>query len=297
MHNIQPRRSVLYVPADKPRAVAKARALPVDAIILDLEDAVAPQAKPAAREALRAALDAPMLCEVAVRINGLDTEWATEDILAAIAVRADAILVPKVDGPEALRAVAEALDQSDALETIALWAMIETPKALLHLETIAAAAEHDVPLTAFVLGTNDLALATRVPLAAGRAAYVPWLMQVVAAARAYGVDVIDGTCNDFRDLERLEAECHQGRALGLDGKSLIHPDQIAAANRIFAPSPEELAAAEAVCVAFRRPENADKAVIALNGRMVERLHLAEAERVLAHATVIERKAADRSERE
>jgi citrate lyase subunit beta/citryl-CoA lyase len=224
---------------------------------------------------------------VAVRINGLDTEWATEDILAAIAARPDAILVPKVDGPGALETVAEALVQADALEATEIWAMIETPKGLLHLPAIATLAEaSSMQLTAFVLGTNDLAVATRVPLTEGRAAYVPWFMQVVAAARTHGIDVIDGPCNDFRDLGKLEAECLQARALGMDGKSLIHPDQIETANRIFAPTESECADARAIVAAFGLPENQTKSVIALDGRIVERLHFAEAERVLVLAAAI-----------
>jgi citrate lyase subunit beta/citryl-CoA lyase len=285
--DIQPRRSVLYVPADKPRAIAKARTLPADAVIFDLEDSVAPEAKGAAREALREALAEPLPCEVAVRINGLDTEWATEDMLTAIAVGAGAVLVPKVDGPGAVSTVAEALDQADALDSTEIWAMIETPAALLHLAAIAGLADDpQVPLAAFVIGTNDLSLATRVPQSADRAAFVPWFMQIVAAARAHGIDVIDGPLNAFRDTARLEAECRQARSLGMDGKSLVHPDQIAPANRIFAPTAEEQAAAEKVVAAFARPENSDKGVIALDGRMVERLHLVEAERVLVLAAAI-----------
>lgn len=294
MQDIEPRRSVLYVPADKPRAIAKARTLPADAIVLDLEDGIVPERKAEAREAIRAALAEPFRSEVAVRINGLETEWATEDILAAIGARADAILVPKVNGPGDLTVVAEALANADAPEATEIWAMIETPKALLHLPAIASALA-DAPamlLTCFVIGTNDLAVAARVPIADGRAAYVPWFMQIVAAARAHGIDVIDGTCNDFSDLKRLEAECTQARALGMDGKSLIHPDQIATANRVFAPTDAECAEARAVVAAFAIPDNQQKAVIAHEGRMLERMHLAEAERVLVLAEAIgERKGA------
>ena len=287
MSDIEPRRSVLYVPADKPRAIAKARTLPVDAVILDLEDSVSPERKADAREALREAMATPFSCAVAVRINGLDTEWATEDILAAIAARADAILVPKVDGPGAPQTVVDALVETDAPEATEIWAMIETPKAFLHLPAIAALAERpSMQLSAFVIGTNDLALSTRVPLAEGRAAYVPWFMQVVAAARAYGIDVIDGPCNDFRDLVKFEAECRQARTLGMDGKSLIHPDQIGVANRIFAPTESECAGARAIVAAFALPENQMKSVIALDGRMAERLHLSEAERILVLAAAI-----------
>ena len=285
MSDIVPRRSVLYVPADKPRAIAKARTLPVDAVILDLEDSIAPEKKAEAREALRAALDEPFGGDVAVRINALSSEWATEDILAAIAARVDAILVPKVEGPGALQIVADALAQTDAPEAIEIWAMIESPKALLHLPAIAGLAT-SVPLTTFVIGTNDLAVASRVPLVEGRAAYVPWLMQIIAAARAYEIDVIDGPCNDFGNLMKLEAECLQARSLGMDGKSLIHPDQVATANRVFSPTDVECAEAKTIVAAFARPENQNKAVIAYDGRMLERLHLAEAERVLVLAAAI-----------
>lgn len=292
MPDIEPRRSVLYVPADNPHAITKARSLPVDAVILDLEDSVPPEAKNTARESLRATLADPFGREVAVRINGLDTEWATEDILAAIAAGADAILVPKVEGPGVLCTVAEALDQADALGAMDLWAMIETPKALLHLAAIAQLAHTPaVPLSAFVIGTNDLAFATRVTLGNGRAAYLPWFTQIVAAARAYGLDVIDGPCNDFRDGTRLEAECLQARSLGMDGKSLIHPDQIETANRVFAPTAAERAEAEKIVTAFAAPENQGKAVLALDGRMIERLHLVAAQRVLVLAAAIEEKGA------
>jgi len=291
MPDIDPRRSVLYVPADKPRALLKARSLPVDVVIVDLEDSVAPERKAEAREALRESLVERFSATLVIRVNGLETEWATEDILAAIAIRADAILVPKVEGPGALSTVAETLDLADALDAIDLWAMIETPKALMHLPAIAALADRpEVPLAALVIGTNDLAAATRVPLAEGRAAFVPWFMQIVAAARAHGLDVIDGPCADFRDAARLEAECLQARALGMDGKSLIHPDQIEAANRIFAPSTAERREAEKIVAAFGRPENQGKGVIALDGRMLERLHLLAAERVL----VLDRAITERS---
>jgi citrate lyase subunit beta/citryl-CoA lyase len=292
MPDILPRRSVLYVPADKPRSIAKVRELNPDAVIFDLEDSIAPEAKDVAREALRDALAEPLSCDVAVRINGLDTQWATEDVLAAVAIGAAAVLVPKVEGPGAIRTVAEALDQADALDSTEIWAMIETPKALLHLPAIAVLADDPaVPLAAFLIGTNDLSLATRVPQSEDRAAFVPWFMQIVAAARAHDIDVIDGPCNAFRDAARLEAECRQARALGMDGKSLIHPGQIDTANRIFAPSAEERQAAEAVVAAFALPENQDKGVIALDGRMLERLHLEQAERVLVLAAAIEEKEA------
>jgi citrate lyase subunit beta/citryl-CoA lyase len=292
MADIQPRRSLLYVPADRPRAIAKARTLPVDGVIFDLEDAIAPEAKGEAREALRSALAESFNCPIAVRINGLATEWATEDILAAVSVRADAVLVPKVDGPGVLCEVAEALGQADALADTEIWAMVEGPKALVHIAAIAALAERrEVPLSAFLIGINDLAVSTRVPLGADRTAFIPWFMRIVAAARAHGIDVLDGPCNTFRDAPRFEAECREARALGMDGKQLIHPSQVETANRVFAPTAEERGEAEEIVSAFGRPENQGKGVIGLNGSMVERLHLAHAERVLVLAAAIEERAA------
>jgi len=182
--------------------------------------------------------------------------------------------------------VVEALNQADGLDTTDIWAMIESPTALLHLPAIAALARGPAPLGCFVIGTNDLSLATRVPQAEGRAAFVPWLMQIVAAARAYGIDVIDGTCNDYRDTARLAAECRQAKSLGMDGKSLIHPDQVAIANQIFAPSEDERAEAEAIVAAFALPQNRNVGVIGHDGRMVERLHLMQAERTLSIAATI-----------
>jgi citrate lyase subunit beta / citryl-CoA lyase len=292
MNDIQPRRSVLYVPADKPRALAKARTLSADAIIVDLEDSVAPEAKGAAREAFREAFVEGFPGEAAVRVNGVGTEWFTEDVLAAIATGADAILLPKVEGPDSVRTLADALDLADALEKVEIWAMIETPRALLDLHLIASLAKSGVPLAAFTIGTNDLSLATRVPLTEDRAAFVPWFMQIVAAARAYGIDIIDGPLNDFRNLARLEAECRQARALGMDGKSLIHPNQIEVANRLFAPSIAEQAEAEAVAAAFARTENRGKGAIAVDGRMVELLHLEQAQRLLALAAAIRSREAE-----
>lgn len=287
MTDIQPRRSVLYVPADRPRAIAKARTLPIDSVVIDLEDSIAPEGKAAAREAMREALAERFPCELVVRINGLDTEWATEDILAAIAVGADAILVTKVQGPGDVVTVAEALSNADAPEATGIWAMIETPKALLHLPAIAALADRpDIRLDCLVLGTNDLALATRVPVERDRAAFVPWFMQVVAAARAHDLDVLDGVLNDYRDERRLEEECRHSRLMGMDGKTLIHPAQVDAANRAFRPSREEIAEAEKICAAFALPENAGKGVIGIDGKMAERLHLMAAERTLVLAAAI-----------
>ena len=282
-------RSVLYVPADRPRAIAKAREVACDAVVIDLEDSIAPEGKEAARETMRSSVaegrfDKPF----AVRINGLDTPWATEDVLAAVAAGADAVLMTKVRVPEDIHQIADTLERADSKAEI--WAMIETPRAILCVEEIAALADKSAsPLKCLVLGTNDLALEMRATLTPDRAAFVPWFMKVIAAARTYGLDVLDGVLNDFRDEARFEAECRHGRMLGMDGKTLIHPAQIETANRVFGPSAEEIADARTVAAAFARPENAGKGVIGIEGRMVERLHLLAAERVLAHAEAIDRR--------
>ncbi|MGQ7792390.1 HpcH/HpaI aldolase/citrate lyase family protein [Faunimonas sp. B44] len=283
MTRYRPRRSVLYVPADKKRAIEKARTLAADAIILDLEDAVLPETKAETREALRSAVGALKgEREVIVRVNGLASPHATEDILAAIGAGADAVLVPKVTGPEDVRTAAAAL--ADADSPARLWVMIETPKALLSVGAIAALAEDQaVPLDCLVLGTNDIVLETRVASTRDRAVLVPWFASVVIAARAYGLEVLDGVLNDFRDTDRLEIECRQARDLGMGGKTVIHPAQIEIANRIFTPGEAEVAAAQAIVDAFARPENAGRGVIAIDGQMVERLHLDQAERLLAMA--------------
>jgi citrate lyase subunit beta/citryl-CoA lyase len=279
------RRSVLYVPGDRPRPLAKARALSPDAIIVDLEDAVAPDAKEEGRRTMQAALaEGGYKAEIVVRINGLDTEWATADAVAAVEAGAAALLVPKVSGPRDVRQAARELAAAGAPETMRVWAMIETPLALINLREIAAcASDPTMRLACFVIGTNDLAVATRARLTPGREAFVPWFADIVAAARANNIDVIDGVLNDFSDASRLEAECRQARDLGMDGKSLIHPSQIEPANRIFSPNAEELAEARAVVAAFARPENTGKGVVGVGGRMAEIMHLREAERILALA--------------
>ncbi|MYZ48171.1 HpcH/HpaI aldolase/citrate lyase family protein [Propylenella binzhouense] len=291
MTKFRPRRSVLYVPADKPRAIEKARTLAADAIILDLEDAVLPETKAETREALRVAVASLKgEREVIVRVNGLETDFATEDMLAAVGAGADAILVPKITGAADVRTAAAAL--ADADSSARLWVMMETPKALLSVAEIAAAAEDSaVPLDCLVLGTNDIVLETRVAARRDRAPLVPWLSDVVLAARAFGLDVIDGVLNDFRDAARLEEECRQARDLGMDGKSVIHPSQIETANRIFTPGEAEIAEARAIVEAFARPENAGRGVIAVDGQMVERLHLGQAERLLGFAEAFARRGA------
>ena len=283
--DIRPRRSVLYMPGANQRALEKARTLPADALVLDLEDSVAPSAKAAARDLVCATLreQAYGRREVVVRINGLDTPWGADDLAAACKAKPDAILVPKILGAGDVLDIAARMRAISAAD-VGLWLMIETPRAVLDIGAIAAAARAQAPqLGAFIIGANDLAKETRAKLAPGRAALLPWLMQIVLGARAYGIDVIDAVYNDHADLAGFRVECEQGRDLGMDGKTLIHPGQIAPCNEAFSPSPDEIAWAQNVAAAFAQPQNADLGVISLDGKMVERLHLAMAQRVLALA--------------
>ncbi|AZN70358.1 CoA ester lyase [Georhizobium profundi] len=287
---VRPRRSVLYVPALNERAIAKLPTLDFDVVIFDLEDSIAPDQKDAARENMRQVLRDLDLQgrERIVRINGLDTQWGTEDLLAARAGDVDAILLPKIEEPAAIQAAASALDQTDAPETMRLWAMIETPKGIMNAGHVAAAARtYGSRLDCFVVGPNDIAKDTGVRVTQGRPYLVPWLMQILLAARAFGLDVIDGVYNDFRDTAGFADECHQGRDMGFDGKTLIHPAQIAAANDAFGIGVDERQHAERIVMAFDQPANAAKGVINIDGRMVERLHLTDARRLLTKADAID----------
>ncbi|MER9463270.1 MULTISPECIES: CoA ester lyase [unclassified Mesorhizobium] len=284
----RPRRSVLYVPASNDKALAKIAQLACDAVIIDLEDAVAPADKIAARDKLAAIFaNRPKRCEMIVRVNALSSEWGTEDLLAAAKFEPDGILLSKVATPRDILEVGDVLDDNFAPDSVKLWAMIETPKAMLNIGAIAELGRDPASrLACFVAGTNDLVKETGILATPDRRYLVPWLMQMVLAARAGGIDMLDGVSNDFRDLDAFARECTEGAAMGFDGKTLIHPAQIEAANRAFAPAPEALAEAHAVKEAFALPENAGKGVIALDGRMVERLHLAQVEKLLAKAAAI-----------
>lgn len=285
---IRPRRSVLYVPASNARAIAKLPQLRCDAAIFDLEDAVAPADKAAAREALRAHFSSagPARFERVIRINPLSSEWGAEDLLAACACRPDAVLVPKVQAPRDIQDIDDALDQADA--DLAIWAMIETPRAVLNLGPLAELGKDGAArLKCFVSGTNDLAKETGVAVTPDRRYLAPWLSQIVLAARAGRLDALDGPFNDFGDAAAFAAQCREAAAMGFDGKTLIHPAQVEEANRAFAPSAEAIAEAAKIRTAFALPENAGKGVISIDGRMVERLHLEQAERLLARAALIE----------
>jgi len=287
---VRPRRSVLYMPGSNARAIEKARTLPVDAVILDLEDSVAPEGKIAARAQVSDAVAARAFGarEVVVRINALDTQWWLDDLNAVAKAKPDAVLVPKVSNPGHLEDVAERLVDISADQKIRVWAMMETPLAMLNARDIAAAAaDVETRLSAFVMGTNDLAKETRAAIKPGRAAMLPWLMNCVAAARAFGLDILDGVYNDLANAEGFARECNEGREMGFDGKTLIHPNQIAPCNAAFSPSAEEVAQAKKVIAAFDLPENRDKGVVQLDGRMVERLHADMARRTVAIGQAIE----------
>jgi len=264
------RRSLLYVPADKPRALEKARGLDADVIILDLEDAVAPTAKAAARDAACAAIETLRPREVIVRINALDTPWGKDDLAAIRSAKPDAIALPKVRDAE------QAIAARAATGGISLWAMIESPRAVLNVAEIASAG-----VAALILGSNDLLKDMGARHMPGRANLAAAMSLCVLAARAAGIAVLDGVHNDLADKEGFTAACIQARDFGFDGKTLVHPDQIAPCNAAFTPSPEEVEAAQRVVAAFTADPGAG--VIALDGRMIERLDVAIAERILARA--------------
>ena len=285
---VRPRRSVLYMPGSNARALEKGRDLPADCLILDLEDAVAPEAKLQARDAVVKALQKGFgEREVLVRINGLDTRWWVEDINAAAAARPDGVLVPKVSSPRQLQDLAARLVDMGTDPHVRVWAMMETPLAMLNVRDIAAAAlDSETRLAGFVMGTNDLAKDTRAHLVSGRAPMVPWLMNCVAAARAYGLDILDGVYNDIGDADGFAAECRQARDFGFDGKTLIHPRQIEPCNAAFSPSAEEVETARKIIAAFDLPKNENKGVLQVDGRMVERLHAEMARRTVTIADTI-----------
>ena len=278
-----PCRSVLYIPGSKPRALEKAQGLAVDAIIFDLEDAVSPDEKIAARdllaETLKTAEYGPR--RRIVRINGFDTEWGEADLQAIAAAGPDAVLLPKVDRGADIAKLAEMLGAIPAAKDTTIWAMMETPRGILNAADIAAAPR----MEGFVLGTNDLAKDLR---STGRAAMMTSLQLCLLAARAEGLICVDGVYNAFKDDEGLRAECAEGRDMGFDGKTLIHPAQIEIANAAFGPSDEELDLARRQIAAFEEAMAAGQGVAVLDGKIVENLHVASAQRILAQAEAIAR---------
>lgn len=286
------RRSVLSVPAINRRALEKIAGLDCDAVIFDLEDSVAPEKKAEARENLRAFFAGPKLVgkEWIIRINALSSGFGADDLELVLALEPDAVLLPKVEEPQDVIDVGDRLAEADAPESLRIWAMIETPRGILNAAAIAEAGRTPASrLDCFVVGLNDLRKETGVLPQPGRAYLVPWLMQVILAVSAYGLDAIDSVFNDFRDAEALDAECGQGRAMGFAGKMLIHPNQIEVANRHFGPDEAAIAEAKAIIAAFAAPDAATLNVVNLGGRMVERLHLVQAERLVHKARLIEQR--------
>ncbi|HWU03665.1 MAG TPA: CoA ester lyase [Novosphingobium sp.] len=283
----RPRRSALFMPASNPRAMAKARSIPADVIIFDLEDAVAPEMKDEAREAALQAVYHGGFGdrEVAIRVNAIDTDWGKADIEAVRRAGVDAVLAPKVSGPQDVLRYHEAL--TGAPSDLQLWTMIETAGSVLRLDAMGALAA-STRLSLWMMGTNDLAKDMRARPAPDRAVFSPMLALAVAAARAHGLAILDGVCNEFRDMRVLRAEAEQGRMFGFDGKSLIHPDQVEPCNAVFSPSVDELEWAAQVIAAFDQPDNAGKGAIKVLGKMVELLHLEEARRITAVAQRIAR---------
>ncbi|TAK46829.1 MAG: CoA ester lyase [Xanthobacteraceae bacterium] len=290
---IRPRRSALYVPGFNARAIDKARGLAADVVILDLEDSVAPETKAAARAAVAQVVAARHFGarEVLIRVNGLDSHEWLDDLAMAAKAGPDGVVLPKIDAPEQIDRVAERLRDLHADRAVRIWVMIETPLAVLNIQSLAAqAGDAEMRLAGFIVGPNDLARDTRARMVPGRAPMLAWLSACVLAAHAYGVDILDGVYNAISDAQGFAAECAQGRDLGFDGKTLIHPSQVGPCNAAFSPTAAEVAAARRVIAAFERPENAARGAIQLDGQMVERLHVEMARRTVAMAEAIAAKA-------
>ena len=284
---LRARRSVLYMPGANERALEKAKSIDADALILDLEDSVAPDAKETGRDNVVAAVRSGEYGhrELAIRVNSIGTQWHDDDVAAAAQAGPDAILVPKVESAEQVRGLVDAMESAGAPEHTQLWAMIETPRALLHAEEIAAAHER---LTVIVMGTNDIVNETFGLHVPGRNATVlTSLAWTLLACRAAGKVVIDGVYNAVKDAEGFEAEARQGREMGFDGKTLIHPSQVEPANTIFAPSAEDVERAEQLIETFEQAKADGQGVVTFNGRMVEELHVRDARRILAFHEAIQ----------
>jgi citrate lyase subunit beta / citryl-CoA lyase len=285
----RPHRSLLFMPGSNARALEKAHTLPADGIILDLEDSVAPDAKPAARDQIAQAVAAGGFGkrEVLIRINALDSPWWIDDVIMAGKAKPDGIVVPKISSVEDLADVAGRLGAINAARSIKLWAMIETARAVLHAEELAAArGDPEIPLAGFVFGPNDISRETRIRMLPGRAAMLPMIVHCILATRLHGLEILDGPYSDIGNPMGFAEECAQGRDLGFDGKTLIHPGQIDACNAIFTPPAEEVTQARKIVAAFEQPENAARGAIQLDGRMVERLHADMARRTIAMADAI-----------
>ena len=286
---IRPRRSLLFMPGSNARALEKARILPADGIILDLEDSVAPDAKAMARDQIAQTVAQKGFGkrEVLIRVNALDSPWWIDDVTMAGKAGPDGILVPKISSVKDLNAIADRLGDINADNAIKVWVMIETARGVLHAEEIAAASrDSETRLAGFVFGPNDISRETRIKMQPGRAAMIPMITHCILAARAHGLEILDGPYSDFSNTDGFALECAQARDLGFDGKTLIHPGQIVACNAIFTPPEEEVAHARKIIAAFERPENASRGAIQIEGQMVERLHADMARRTIAIADAI-----------
>jgi citrate lyase subunit beta / citryl-CoA lyase len=286
---IRPRRSLLFMPGSNARALEKARNLPADCLILDLEDSVAPDAKANARAQIAAAIAAKGFGkrEIWIRTNSLDTPWWKDDAAMAGQAKPDGILVPKISTVDDLNVIAARLIEVGADPSIKVWAMIETARSVLDADKLAACArDPKTRLAGFVFGPNDISRETRIRMLPGRAAMIPMITHCILAAHAHGLEMFDGPYSDFSKVDGFAQECAQGRDLGFDGKTLIHPGQIEACNAIFTPPAEEVAEARRIVAAFELPENAARGAIQLDGRMVERLHAEMAKRTIAIADAI-----------
>ncbi|MDO9457793.1 CoA ester lyase [Nocardioides sp.] len=283
MSEFTPLRSVLYMPSSNAKAIEKAKTLPIDAVIFDLEDAVAPDAKPSARDAAVAAVTSGDYGRrtLTIRVNGIGTEWHDDDLAAAAAAGPAAVVVPKVDSADEVHALVAAMEKAGAPDHTRLWAMIETPVAILDVLSIARASER---LSVLVMGTNDLVKELYAEHVPGRAPILPSLHTALLAARAAGIAIVDGVYNDVKDTEGFLAECEQGRQMGFDGKTLIHPGQVEGANTAFAPSEKAIEDARGLIQAWEGGKGSG--VVTYNGRMVENLHVASAERTLSIAEAV-----------
>ena len=284
MSDLRPRRSVLYMPSSNERALEKAKSIPCDALIFDLEDAVAPDAKESARANAIAAAGSGEFGhrEVTIRCNGLDTPWGADDVVAAASSGASAVVIPKVDSSAYLDEIAGLLDGAGAPDHMSIWAMVETPTAILDVRAIAGHARVDV----LVMGTNDLIKELRTGVAADRAPLVPHLATAVLGAREAGKVILDGVYNDVRDPDGFLAEARQGQMLGFDGKTLVHPSQVEPANDVWAPDADEIDYSRRVIAEFEAAEAEGRGVLTVDGRMIENLHVDNARRVLAVADAI-----------
>jgi len=280
----RPRRSVLYMPAANARALEKAKTIPADALIFDLEDAVAPDAKETARAQAAAAAASGEYGkrEVTIRCNGLDTPWGADDLAAAAEASPAAVVIPKVDSVEQLAAISDRLTAAGADDSVKIWAMIETPTAIFDVREIAAVER----VAVLVIGTNDLAKELRAALVPGRGPLLSHLSTALLAAREAGKAILDGVFNDISDQDGFVAECQQGATMGFDGKTLIHPSQVEVANEQWAPSADEVAFSRRVIDAFVEAEAEGKGVVTVDGKMVENLHVDNARRTLAMADAI-----------